>query len=253
MSDEHKMSTSVIKAFTILDFIASNGGISLTDVSKKLGTSKSTAFRYLTTFEKLEVVNRDDSDRFTLGPKLVELAGVYLRDNSLRKVTKPFLNQLAEETKETAHLAVPSGNEVVYIDKVDSSHSIQMASRIGGRMPMHCTSLGKSILANSPDHLERIIDEGLMLRTPNTVNSPEAFREELENVRTKGFAIDDEENELGVRCVGSPIFDHTGTVIGAISISGPANRMTKKQCHNWGPLVRQIASEVSKKMGYLRK
>jgi DNA-binding IclR family transcriptional regulator len=246
------MSASVIKAFIILDFIASNGGISLTAVSKKLGTSKSTAFRYLTTFEKLGVVNRDDSDRFTLGPKLIELAGVYLRDNSLRKVTEPFLNQLAEETKETAHLAVPSENEVVYIDKVDSSHSIQMASRIGGRMPMHCTSLGKAILAHSLDQVEEIIDEGLTTQTPNTVRSPEALREELEFVRSKGFSIDDEENELGVRCVGSPIFNHAGKAIGAISVSGPANRMPMKQCRKWGPLVRETAFKISKRMGYRR-
>lgn len=244
------MSSTVIKAFTILDFIASNKGTSLADVSEKLGTSKSTALRYLSTFENLDVVNRDESDRFSLGPKLIELAGVYLRDHSLREVTEPFLNKLTEKTQETAHLAVPSENEVVYIDKVDSSHSIQMASRIGGRMPMHCTSLGKSILAYSPDRLEKIINKGLTLRTPHTVRSPDDLREELDNVRREGYAIDDEENELGVRCVGSPIFDHSGKAIGAISVSGPANRMSKKLCQKWGPFVREIASEISKRMGY---
>ncbi len=249
---EPRMSTTVLKAFTVLDLLASKDESSLVDVSEKLGTSKSTALRYLTTFEKLGVVTRDDADRFYLGPKLIELAGAYLSNHSLRSVAMPLISELAEETRETVHLAVPSGNEVVYIGKVDSAHSIQMASRIGGRVPMYCTSLGKSILAHSPDHLEEIISEDLVPRTPHTVEAPEALREQLERVRNQGFAVDDEENELGVRCVGAPVFDYSGKVIGAISVSGPANRMTQEQCLRWGPLLRDTGLQVSRGMGYQR-
>ncbi len=252
---QHRTSTTVAKAFAILDMLASNGegGTSLKEVSNHLGTSKSTAHRYLTTLEKLAVVERDERDHFRLGLKLIELAGAFLSDHNLRSVSELFLNEVAARTQETVHLAVPSVNEVVYIAKVDSPHSIRMFSRIGARMPMYCTSLGKAILAHYPfERVEEIIGEGLPARTPYTITSPPALRLELERVRAQGFATDDQENETGVRCVGAPIFDYTLKVIGAISVSGPANRISKEQIIALGPLVRDAALEVSRRMGYPR-
>jgi DNA-binding IclR family transcriptional regulator len=253
--NQHRTSITVAKAFTILDMLASNGegGTPLTGISSHLRMSKSTAHRYLTTLEKLAVVERDAKDHFHLGPKLIELAGTFLSDHNLRSVSEPFLNELAARTQEAVHLAVPSVNEVVYIAKVDSPHSIRMASRIGGRMPMYCTSLGKAILAHYPSgRVEEIIREGLLARTPYTITSPQALHAELERVRAQGFAIDDQENEIGVRCVGAPIFDYTIQVIGAISVSGPANRMSKERSLELGPLVREATLKVSRRMGYTR-
>ena len=255
MDNQHATSTTVAKAFAILDMLASKGecGASLTEVSGHLGISKSTAHRYLTTLEKLTAVERDQKDHFLLGLKLIELAGVFLDDHNLRNASEPFLNELAARTRETVHLAVPSANEVVYVAKIDSSHSIRMASRIGARMPMYCTSLGKAILAHYPSaQVEEIIREGLPARTPHTITSSQALHAELERVRAQGFAIDDQENEMGVRCVGAPIFDYTTRVVGAISVSGPANRMSKERSLELGPLVRDAALEISKRMGYPR-
>lgn len=251
MDDEHRMSTTVLKAFKILDLIASkNDSASLAVVADELEFSKSTAHRYLVTLEKLGVVTRDNSDRFSLGPKLAELAGAFFEGHSLRSVSQAFLEQLAAQTRETLHLAVPSGNEVVYIAKVASSHSIRMASRIGGRMPLHCTALGKAILAHSNAPIEEIVGEELVARTPSTIKSLEALSAELDRVRSLGFAIDDEENEMGVRCVGAPVLDHTSKPCGAISISGPAARISKEQLVEWGPLVRDAALDISSIMGY---
>jgi DNA-binding IclR family transcriptional regulator len=255
LDSQHRTSTTVAKAFAILDMLASNGedGTSLKEVSSHLGTSKSTAHRYLTTLEKLAVVERDERDHFRLGLKLIELAGAFLSDHNLRNVSEPFLNKVAAQTQETVHLAVPSVNEVVYIAKVDSPHSIRMVSRIGARMPIYCTALGKAILAYYPfERVAEIIGEGLPVRTPYTITSPQALRVELERVRAQGFAADDQENEIGVRCVGAPIFDYTFKVIGAISVSGPANRMSKERSLELGPLVRDAALEVSRRMGYPR-
>lgn len=255
MDSQHRTSTTVAKAFAILDMLASNGegGASLKEVYSHLGTSKSTAHRYLTTLEKLAVVERDEKAHFRLGLKLIELAGAFLSDHNLRNVSEPFLNELAAQTQETIHLAVRSVNEVVYVAKVDSPHSIRMVSHIGARMPMYCTSLGKAILAHYPfDRVEEIIGEGMPARTPYTITSPQALHVELERVRAKGFATDDQENEVGVRCVGAPIFDYTLKVIGAISVSGPANRVSKERCLELGPLVRDAALEVSRRMGYPR-
>lgn len=255
MNNQHRTSTTVAKAFAILDVLASNGdgGTSLKEVSNLLGMSKSTAHRYLTTLEKLAVVERNEKDHFRLGLKLIKLAGAFLSDHNLRNVSEPFLNEVAAQTQETIHLAVPSTNEVVYIAKVDSPHSIRMASRIGARMPMYCTSLGKAILAHYPfNRVEEIIHEGMPARTPYTITSSQALRAELECVHAQGFATDDQENEIGVRCVGAPIFDYTTKVIGAISVSGPANRMSKERSLDLGPLVRDAALEVSRRMGYPR-
>jgi DNA-binding IclR family transcriptional regulator len=252
MATQLKTSTTVTKAFAILDLLASSGegGSSLKSISDRIGISKSTAHRYMTTLEELAVVERDDKDRFHLGLKLIELAATFLSDHNLQNVSKPFLNDLAAQTQETVHLAVPFGDEVVYIAKVDSSHAIRMASRIGARMPMYCTSLGKAILAHyPPDRVEQIVGAGLPARTPHTISSPDALHTELERVRAQGYAIDDQENEPGVCCVGAPVFDYTTKVIGAISVSGPASRVTRERSLELAPLVRQMALALSKKMG----
>jgi len=253
LSARHKTSTTVAKAFSILDLVCEKdaGGTSLAEVSNHLHVSKSTAHRYLTTLEELDVVRRDDNDGFSLGPKLIELTGAFLSNHDLRNEGQSFLEKLAAQTEETVHLAIPSGDEVVYIAKVDSSHSVRMASHIGALNPMHCTALGKAILAHyPPDRVQEIIAKGLPRRTSHTITTPARLRDELERVRMQGLATDDQENELGVRCTGAPVFDYTGKVIGAISVSGPAGRITKERSIEMGPLVKEAALEISRRMGY---
>ena len=242
-----------MKAFTILELLGSqsDGMLSLAVVARHLKVSKSTAHRYLTTMEELEVVRRDEKDCFGLGPKMIELAGSLLSRNDLRNESEPLLEQLCAQTQETTHLAIPTGKDVVYIAKVDSPLSIRMASHIGVRNPMHCTALGKAILAHYPqDKVEAVIREGLPSRTAYTLTSAEKLQTELERIRNEGFAIDDQENELGVRCAGAAIFDYTGKVIGAISVSGPASRISHERCLELGSVVSRAAHEVSRRMGF---
>lgn len=163
------------------------------------------------------------------------------------------MNELVRQCQETVHLAVPSGNEVVYIGKVESEQPIQMYSFIGARLPMYCTALGKAILAFSdPERIALLIKTPLMQRTKNTIASWDGLSVELARIREVGYAIDDEENEDGVRCVGAPIFDFNQKVIGAISISGPATRMTMERLEELGPLVHETASQISLRMGDAR-
>ena len=253
MDGRRGTSSTVVRAFSILGMLASRGraGASLNDVAGWLGMSKSTAHRYLTTLEELEVVERNDKDLFRLGLGLLQLAGALLADHDLRTVSEPFLHELAARAEETVHLAVALANEVVYVAKVDGPHSIRMASRIGSRMPMYCTALGKAMLAYSPrDRLDRIIADGMPSRTPYTLSSAQALYAEMERVRDVGFSTDDQENELGVRCVGAPIFDYTSSVIGAISVSGPASRITRERGLELGVVTREIALAISRRMGY---
>ena len=222
------LSASVTKAFGIVELLATQPaqGSSLSSLSHYLRMPKSTLHRYLTTLVGLGVVERDGIDRFRLGPKLVELAGSFLSNNDIRAESIPFLEELAAASGETIHLAIPSGDEVVHIAQVESIHTVRMYSYIGARLPMHATALGKAILAQLPAaNLEEFLSGSLVARTPHTIVSASAMTVELDRVREQGFAIDDEESEPSLRCVGAAILDYSKTTVAAISISGPSNRM----------------------------
>ena len=248
------ISSTVAKALSIVDILATKAenGISLAELSALLNWPKSTTHRYLTTLLELGLAERNSVDRFHLGTKVIELAGSFLANSDLRNESQQNLSELAEKALETIHLAVPSGTEVVYIAKNESKHAWGMFSHIGARMPMHSTALGKAILAFSViGLLQEVLAELPKSRTQNTITSAQGLEAELALIRSRGFAIDDEENEVGIRCVGAPIVDYTGLAIAAISISGPRERMDRERCIQLGPLVRETAQRISKRRGFV--
>lgn len=252
-SSRASVSTTVAKALGIVDILASRAesGVSLTELSVLLSMPKSTTHRYLATLLELGLAERSGFDRFCLGTKVIELAGSYLASSDLRKESQEILDEIAAKSGETVHLAVPSGTEVVYIAKVEGKHALGMYSHIGARLPMHCTALGKSILAfSTADRLQEVLAELSRPRTPNTITSEQAFKEELDLIRSQGFAIDNEENEVGICCVSAPILDYTGCAIAAMSISGPRDRMDRERCMQLGPLIREATIRVSKRKGF---
>jgi IclR family acetate operon transcriptional repressor len=247
------VSSTVAKAISILDILASKAevGISLAELSALIGMPKSSTHRYLATLQELGLAERKNGDRFSLGVKVIELAGSFLAKSDLRIESQVVLKDLAERTGETVHLAVPSGTEVVYIDKVESKHALGMFSHIGARLPMYCTALGKAILAFSKvEQLLLVVSQPLIRRTPNSITAPDALKAELDRIRSRGFAYDNEENELGIRCVGAPIFDYTATPIAAISVSAPRDRMDPARCEELGMLVCEAAQIVSRHKGF---
>jgi DNA-binding IclR family transcriptional regulator len=247
------VSTTVKKAIGILDILAlkADAGISLTELSNMLDMPKSSTHRYLVTLQELGLAERKGGDRFCLGTKVIELAGSFLVKSDLRNESQEILNELSEKTGETIHLAVPTGTELVYIAKVESKHALGMSSHIGSRLPMHCTALGKAILAfSNPELLNAVLSHPLEMRTPNTITSAEVLKDELLFVQSHGYAIDNEENEIGIRCVGAPVFDYTATPIAAISISVPRSRLNQDRFAVLGPLVREAAQMVSRRKGY---
>jgi IclR family acetate operon transcriptional repressor len=252
-ADRRKVSVTVTKAFGIVEALApeTDRGLTLADLSQRLAIPKSTVHRYLATLLELQLAERGDTDRFRLGPKVIELAGAYLANSDLRNQSQAVLDGLSAETNETVHLAVRSGAEVVYIAKVESRHAVRMYSYIGARLPMYCTALGKAMMAFGPeDWLREALARGLEPRTPHTLTTASALTGDLEAVRARGFSFDNEENEVGVRCVGAPVFDFTGSVIAAISLSGPTDRMDRKRSTEIGPVVRDAARQISRRMGY---
>lgn len=247
------VSSTVAKAIGILDILASKAdvGISLAELSLLIKMPKSSTHRYLVTLQGLGLAERKDGDRFYLGTKVIELAGSFLVNSDLRNESQAVMNDLSEKTGETIHLAVASGTEVVYIAKVESKHALVMSSHIGARLPMYCTALGKAILAFSNEKLlQTALAEPLIQRTSKSITSAKALKADLAIVQSRGYAIDDEENEVGIRCVGAPIFDYTASPIAAISISVPRDRMDQERLRLLGSLVNEAAQTVSKRKGY---
>jgi IclR family transcriptional regulator, KDG regulon repressor len=252
-ADTSAVSTTVAKAIGILEVLAAQAerGITLADLCVQLSMPKSTVHRYLTTLTQLGLAERRGDDRYRLGTKVIELAGSFLANSDLRSESQPVLDNLAAQSDETVHLAVPSGTEVVYIAKVESAHPLRMYSYIGARLPMYCTALGKVILAfGDSDRTREVLARKLRPRTPTTITTADGLHTELESVRAQGYAIDDEENEVGIRCVSAPILDYTRLAVAAMSISGPSDRMDRRRCLELAPLVREAAHRLSRRMGY---
>lgn len=242
----------------ILDVLGQNPqGISIKELSSKANLPKGTTHRLLSTLAYLGYVRQDPKTRnYLLGFKLVELGNILLSQLDLRKEAEPFLKELAERTKETVHMVILDRNEVVYIDKVEMDHNpsgLRMASKIGLRNPAHSSAVGKVLLSyfTEEDWNKFCKGKNLQKRTENTITDPAQLKEHLKIVRNQGYAIDDEENEKGVRCVGAPIFDRTGNPVAAISISGPAFRVTKKMIlESLKKEVMETALKISQRLGY---
>jgi IclR family acetate operon transcriptional repressor len=253
-SQRASLSTTVAKAMSIVEILAARAevGVGLSELSALIGMPKSSTHRYMATLISVGLAERTEEDRIRLGTRVVELAGSFLANSDLRSESQAILDELADMTGETINLAVPSGTDVVYIAKIESKHTLGMFSHLGARLPMYCTSLGKAILAfSSPSLLQAVLAERLPARTPHTITSPRAIKNELVTVHAQGFALDNEENETGICCVGAPILDFSGKAIAAISIAGPCERMKPERATQLGPLVWESTQRISRRQGFI--
>lgn len=251
--DPYTINCSATKAFAILEYLA--GAVSPKDlgvISADLHMNKSTTYRFLATLCSLGyVIQNPENSRYGLGPKIVWLSSKFLEGIDLRALARPFLETLVEKSRETVHLAILDNYEVAYIDKVDGFQPVKMASQTGGRMPAHSTGLGKALLAHLDEFhwWEYIKNIGLKAYTPNTIHDPDTFIDHLRLTRERGYAIDNSENEKGIRCIAVPVFDHTGQTIAAISISGWSLTMTPNRDAELAQLAKQVACELSERLG----
>jgi len=250
------MNLSVRRAITILEYLAkAQEPKELTAVSHDLAMNKSTVYRFLATLAEAGYVRQEsDTGRYALGPRVAWLAARFLETVDIRQLARPILEELGRESGETIHLAILDQDEVVYIDKIEGRQAVQMASRVGSRLPVHSTALGKVLLADLPEsQWQRYISEiGLTPYTPNTIVAPEAFFEHLRQVQRQNYSIDNVENEEGVRCVAAPIRDHTRETIAALSISGSTITMTPEKVESLVPLVQKGALAISEQLGFKR-
>jgi len=219
----------------------------------RLGLAKSTVHRLATTLVEYDILEQNrESGKYRLGLALFELGTLVRRKMDAVSESRQQMSALLEMTGETVQLAVLDHQSVLYIRILESRQQVRMSSTVGSRAPAHCTSVGKALLAfQSPEQVKQIIENGLRRFTANTITDPARLQEELESIRAKGYAIDDEESEMGLRCVAAPIRDHTGLVAAAISVSAPVQRMTKKNMQTTVPTVVAAADAISRRLGYL--
>jgi DNA-binding IclR family transcriptional regulator len=242
----------VMKVLRILETLHKvPGGLPLKDIAKQTGINKSTAYRFLAHLESEGYLFRDDEGAYVIGPKLSRL-GAMNHEETLRKISRPLLQKLWTLTGETVNLGTLDGPQVLYLDVIESTHTFRLVTQAGARRPVYCTSLGKAMAAYLPvEELEELLT-GLTYErfTPRTLVQPAKLKRELAKIREQGFAIDDEEAVPGARCLAAPIFDASGKVAAAISVSGPITRVTSDKLQALSTAVKKAAAVVSTRLGY---
>jgi IclR family KDG regulon transcriptional repressor len=253
--ERENMVKSVSRALDIIDIVSSEkNGLGVTEIAKQMDINKSSVYRILSTLVQYGYMEQDEeTSRYKLGYKFLEMSSKLLESIDLRKEAKPYLQELEKETNEVIHLVVYDQGEVIYIEKLEGTETLRMHSKVGKRAPMHCTAVGKAILAHLPSNvvLDVLERKGMPRHTDKTITDKDEFLKELAQVKQKGYALDLEENEYGIRCIAVPIFDHVGKVIAAVSLSGPTIRMTYERIEQLQARIRQIGKQISARLGYI--
>ncbi|HEV2395954.1 MAG TPA: IclR family transcriptional regulator [Candidatus Sulfotelmatobacter sp.] len=251
---EESPSVAVERALGMLEAVAHDPeGLSNAEISRKLEIPKSSASYILRTLEKNGYLHRDpQSGRYRVGLKILSLSRGALSGIDVREVALPIMRNLMEKTSLTCHLAILDGPEAVYIEKVEPQGFIRMDTWVGRRMRVHATSVGKSLVAHIPsEQLEKIIAERPMeKRTPKTITTLPRLLKELERVRALGYSVDDEENNLGARCLGAPVFNQQGTIEAALGLSGTINQVNPQTMPRIVETLKDAARHLSLQLGY---
>jgi DNA-binding IclR family transcriptional regulator len=224
---------AVQKTCQILKYLQDSGGAGVTEISEELGFSKSVVHAHLATLNEEDLVVKDDYT-YLLGLKFLDIAETVKNSVAKHEIVRDQVHELAEDTGEVVHFGAEENGQVVYVAKSKGESAVETASRVGKRMPMHSTSLGKAILAEfSQDLVEEIINQhGLSRQTEQTITDEGKLHEELDMIKDRGYAVDNQENIPGVRCIGISVSAPNTDVLGALSISGPSERMTDDRIEN---------------------
>lgn len=246
---------SVDHAIDILEaFIGEEEEYGVTELSKKLGLPKNNVFRLLATLENRDLIEQNrSSGNYCLGIKTFEIGQAYRSQKGLLKQARPVLEELEAKCNETVYLGIIQDGMVVYVDMVETTRSVRIVSKLGRRVPAYCTAVGKAQLAyESLDELENIIEKVKFNHNcQNTIQDKQTLIDRLQKIAQIGYAIDNEEYEEGVICVGAPVFDYTRHVVAGVCISAPILRMSEERIKNeLSNLVIKAAQEISRHLGY---
>lgn len=248
---------TVVNALRLLEVFQEDEVLGVTEISRRLDLHKNNVFRLLATLEERSYVEQCEDDRYRLGMACLELGHAFSRTRSLARQARPVLEELCAATGETIHLGVLADFDVVHLDGEQPDQLVVTRLRNGGRLPAHCTALGKVLLANlAANELERVdrehLSEGaLIAETPETITDREKFIEHLRAVATQGWALDLEECEPGLACVAAPVHDADGRVVAALSLSAPTLRASESVLVDRvsGQVV-ESANRLSRRLGW---
>jgi DNA-binding IclR family transcriptional regulator len=242
------------RALAALEVLASRSSeCSLVEICRTLKLHKSTAHRLMMVLEQHRLVDKSpDTGRYRLGLKLFELGSKAIGALDLRRHAKPYLDRLQRDLGETVFFCLLDDGQVFYIEKIESQQSVRTNCTVGSRAPAYCTAVGKAMLAELTEaEVNQIVRRwGLKAITPNTITTNSALKAELKAIRCRGYAIDNEEKELGLRCVSAAVRGDSGKLLAALSVSGPAFRVTEDRVPKIGTAVMQAAGDLSYEFGY---
>lgn len=243
--------SSLAKGLRILELLATNGDMSASRMASLLDTSRAASHRFLTTLRDLGYVEKTPENQFRLTFKVLELGMRKLDGFEIRHSVHPFLQEMALACGETVNLGHWDGNAIVHLDKINSTEILRLDVGLGALAPAYCTGLGKAVLAFLPDREREDYLQSVawVAMSPKTILTPEALRVEIDQIRKRGYAIDDEELSLGLRCVAAPVFDHTGRSSYALSVSGPTQRMTQTKIEAIQAKLVPICRRISRLIG----
>ena len=228
--------------------------LGVTELSKRLKLHKNNVFRLLATLESRGYIEQNRvTENYRLGLKTLQLGQTFIRQMGLLRQARPVLESLVEQCNETSYVAILKDLHIVYLDVVETNLTVRVVPRVGARLPAYCTAAGKVQLAYMTDEeLDNYFPQRELKRfTPNTITDKDALKLHLQKVAEQGYAIDNEELDLGVRCVGAPIRDYTRRIVGAVSVSGPSMRFSDERlAKELIPLVTRAAEEISTKLGF---
>jgi len=251
---EKKIIQSIDRALQVLELYSlEKPEWGVTEISKALNIYKSHVHNILSTFAEKGFVKKDSkTDKYKLGIKFFELGSVVIKNMNLRKIAHTYMEKLSKEFNETVHLGILSRGEIISIEQEESSKNLYSHIIIGKRAPLHCTAVGKAIMAFLPkDEVSLIIKEkGLEKFTENTITTKEDLENEFKKIQEQGHAVDNMEHEEELRCVAGPIRDYSGRVIAGMSISGPAFRINEGNILDIAKKVKKYCDYISKEMGY---
>lgn len=243
---------AVDRGLAMLEIIAEADGLTLTDLAQRAGLAASTAHRILATLEAHRFVFHDEErGHWLVGVGAFQAGSAFLRNRRLAGMGRLLMHDLMEQTGETVNLGIEDEGEVVFISQVESHDTLRAFFRAGSRGAIHASGVGKALLAELPEEKVRQIlrKRGLARFTERTLIEPQQLLAALEQIRAQGFAVDDEERALGMRCVAAAIYNEFGEAVAGISVSGPAVRITSERVGEFGPLVRKTADEITRSIG----
>jgi IclR family acetate operon transcriptional repressor len=243
------------RALSLIELLAEADGLSLTDLSQRAGMSPATVYRMLTTMERRGFVANDQAQGlWRIGVETFRAGSAFARGTKVVDVGRAVMRGLMESTGETANLAIEEDGDVVFLSQVETHEAIRAFFRPGTRGPMHASGIGKALLAARPARRVRAIlqQRGLAGFTPKTLVSPDGLLADLEVIRKRGWALDDEERHQGMRCIAAPIFDEHGEAVAGVSVSGPTVRMSDDRLVELAALVKQAAAAITDGIGGVR-